>query len=506
MLWTVALLIAPVAVSFAIIYRDTGSRLRAQIDKDVSADSTQLMQSLRLLSADPPAGVLAGARRYIHAQPFESTSTLLFVLSPGAKPVSNYPELFRPSSPDDGESPAAQHAENLLSARLDTPQLGERVRDLPDVGAVELRERRLSVAGLPIVAGAGQPLVSVTLAQRDVVKSFVLAGGFIVLAVLLGSFLLGTRITAPLRRMARVASLVDAGDLEHRMTAERNDEVGVLAAAFNHMLQRLDDAFQGQREFIADASHELRTPLTVIQGQLEVLANRRNPTPAEVRRVERLVHSEIVRMRRLVDDLLLLAQTERPDFLRLESVDLQRFITQLRDDATLIADRRFSLGEIPSGELLADPDRLAQALRNLINNAIDHTTPGSGTIRIEVLKASHDAVRISVADDGPGIPDAELDRVFERFHRTSASRAARLGGAGLGLAIVRAIVEAHGGEVSVANAGIDGGARFELRLSGFGRLITKSANAAGRHPKTEIPAPTAATPRRSAGSAAGTPQ
>jgi two-component system, OmpR family, sensor kinase len=463
----VALLVAPVALSFAIIYRETGSRLRAQIQKDVSADSTQLLQSLRLFSTDSQPALLARARRYVHAQPFESTLTLLFVLSAGTKPVSNYPELFSPSAPDDGESPAEQHAENLLAVRMDTPHLGEGVRDLPDVGAVEVRERRLPGAGGRIVVGAGQSLASVTTAQRDVVKSFVFAGGFIVLAVLFGSLLLSTRITAPLRRMARLAARVDAGDLTHRMTAGRNDEVGMLATAFNHMLQRLDNAFQGQREFIADASHELRTPLTIIQGQLEVLANRRNPTPEELRRVERLVHSEIARMRRLVDDLLLLAQTERPDFLRIEPVDLQRFMPQLRDDATLIADRRFSLGEIPPGEVLADPDRLAQAVRNLINNAIDHTTPGSGTIRIEALTASRDSVRLVVTDNGPGIPDSELDSIFARFHRTSASRATRLGGAGLGLAIVRAIVEAHGGEASATNTGMEGGARFELRLPQF---------------------------------------
>jgi two-component system OmpR family sensor kinase len=476
----VALLVAPVALSFAIIYRETGSRLQAQIQRDVSADSTQLLQSLRLLSTDSQAALLARARRYVNAQPFESTLTLLFVLSRGARPVSNYPELFSPSAAEDGESLAQQGAENLRTIRLDAPQLGERVRDLPDVGAVEVRERRLPGADGRIVVGAGQSLASVTIAQRDVVKSFVLAGSFIVLAVLFGSLLLSTRITAPLRRMARLAARVDAGDLTHRMTGGRNDEVGMLATAFNHMLERLDNAFQAQREFIADASHELRTPLTIIQGQLEVLANRRNPTPEELRRVERLVHSEIARMRRLVDDLLLLAQTERPDFLRIEPVDLQRFIPQLRDDATLTADRQFSLGEIPPGELLADPDRLAQALRNLINNAIDHTTPGSGTIRIEALNASPDSVRLVVTDDGPGIPDGELGRVFERFHRTSASRAARLGGAGLGLAIVQAIVEAHGGRASATNTGIDGGARFELRLPQFRRVTTRE-NATASH-------------------------
>jgi signal transduction histidine kinase len=291
----------------------------------------------------------------------------------------------------------------------------------------------------------------------------------VVLAVLIASYLVSTRVTAPLRRMARVAARVDAGDLEPRMdVAEgRDDEVGVLATAFNHMLQRLEEGFRGQREFIADASHELRTPLTVIQGQLEVLASQANPDGAEVRRVERLVNAEILRMRRLVDDLLLLAQSERIDFLKTDGVDLERFITQLWDGATLMAERRFEVGPIPRGRLRADPDRLAQAVRNLINNAIDHTRPGDGLIRLEVTSVPPDGIRIAIIDDGPGIPPEEIDRIFERFHRTSASRSTAKGGAGLGLAIVRAIAEAHGGSATAANSADGSGARFEIQLPGF---------------------------------------
>jgi signal transduction histidine kinase len=460
-------LIASVGVSFAIIYEQTGDRLRTQIARDVAADSEQLGQSLRLLGAPTRGDLLAAARRYIAAQPFSSFSTLLFVLVPGAEPISNYRELFEPESPDDGESPAEQGAENVRTAGLVVPRLGTTTRRVSDVGTAELRERRIRVAGMTVTVGAGQPLASVVRAERGVIHSFVLAGAFIALAVLLGSYLVGTRVTAPLRRMARVAARVDGGDLEPRMEAGRADEVGVLATAFNHMLERLDDAFRGQREFIADASHELRTPLTVIQGQLEVLARRRAPDPEEIRRVERLVLTEIERMRRIVDDLLLLAQSERPGFLRPEPIDLERFVPQLVDDATLIADRRFDLGPVPGGRLRADPDRLAQALRNLITNAVDHTAPETGLIRVEVTREDEQGVRLAVLDDGPGIAGDEYERIFQRFHRTGPDRAVRFGGAGLGLAIVRAIAEAHGGSAVADNGGIDGGARFEIRLPGF---------------------------------------
>src|SRR5207302_11284642 len=174
--------------------------------------------------------------------------------------------------------------------------------------------------------------------------------------------------------------------------------------AFDHMLDRLANAFAAQREFVADASHELRTPLTLIQGQLEVLAAEPNPSAAEVRRVERLVQAEVGRISRLVDDLLLLAQTEQTGFVRPEPVDLAAFVSELWDGFTLTGDRRFQLGAIPDGWLLADPDRLAQALRNLVRNAIDQTSPHTGLVRLGVDHVAPDIIRFSVIDDGSGIP------------------------------------------------------------------------------------------------------
>ena len=358
------------------------------------------------------------------------------------------------------------------------PHLGFSTHRLADIGPVRVLERTIRSGGTSVTVGAAEPLATVNRAQHGVVGSFLLAGVIGAIAVLIGSFLLGARVTAPLRRMARVAARVDAGDLEPRMDVDRRrDEIAVLATSFNHMLQRLEDGFRTQREFIADASHELRTPLTVIQGQVEVLANRRNPEQTDVRRVQGLVGSEIERMRRLVDDLLLLAQSERLDFLKTESFDLPLFINQLWDGATLIADRRFELGPVPLGRLTGDPDRLAQAIRNLIANAIEHTTNITGIVRMEVRTRPAEGIAIAIIDDGPGIPPDELPRIFERFHRTGQSRAARSGGAGLGLAIVRAIVEAHGGEVSASDVP-DGGARFELHLPDF--------RASARTPATRV--------------------
>jgi len=143
-------------------------------------------------------------------------------------------------------------------------------------------------------------------------------------------------------------------------------------------------------------------------------------------------------------------------------------VEQLWDGISLTADRRFELGRVPTGTLIADPDRLAQALRNLAGNAVAHTREQTGLVRLEVSEYVPGRIGFAVIDDGPGIPVAERERVFERFHRTDPARSRSEGGAGLGLAIVRAIAEAHHGEVRATEPRPgSGGARVELLLPGF---------------------------------------
>ena len=485
--WVAGVLLVSAAVMFVVVYRDTGAQLRGQIDHDTRGDIAQFRQALAPLAGQSAGQIALAAGRYVHAQPFRATSTLLFVLVPGAGTVSNHPDLFGSSQPDDGETAAIQAQENKLSRRLLTPHLGFTTRRIPDVGTVRILERHLGVGGLQVIVGAGEPLTSVTRSEQSIASAFALAGVLIFAIALLASYLAGARVSAPLRRMAAVAARVDAGDLAPRMPTSQagSQEVHVLADSFNHMLDRLADAFRGQREFVADASHELRTPLTVIRGQLEVLAAQESPSGAEVRRVERLVQAEVARIGRLVDDLLLLAQSERTDFLRPEPIELTEFTEELWDGVSLTARRRFELGPVPPGTLRADPDRLAQALRNLARNAIEHTDPPDGLVRLEVQRTAPDRIRFAVIDDGPGIAAEEAERVFERFHRTDSARSRSAGGAGLGLAIVRAIADAHGGRVFVRGAGTgppERGARLELELPGFTPLARRAERSGGRAP------------------------
>jgi two-component system, OmpR family, sensor kinase len=499
--WVAAVVLICIAVSFFAVYRGTGTQLHHQVDSEITGDLDELARAAsagaeaagagvgaagagaqtragddeRARSRDTPHAASEAARRYLLAQPFRATSTLQFAVitgpSRGAKTVTvaNRPELFGQAKPDNGETPAVQASENRLSHQLLTVRDGYSTLNLPDVGNLRLRKRTLTLAdGTRLTVGVGEPLASVAHAQRGVARAFILAGLLALVAALAASFLIGTRFTLPLRRMAAVAAKVDAGDLHPRIhdVGRRGDELRLLAETFNHMLDRLTEAFAGQRAFLADASHELRTPLTVIRGQLEALAAQPSPPAEEVRRVERLAQAEIARITRLVDDLLLLAKAEQAEFLRPEPIEFEPYLHELWDGVTLMAPRRYELGGVPAGTLTADPDRLAQALRNLLANAIAHTAPGSGLVRLDVQRFGPDRLRFLVSDDGPGIPTAERERVFERFHRTDAARDRASGGTGLGLAIVRAIAEAHGGRVRVGDVPA-AGTLVELELPRF---------------------------------------
>lgn len=468
----VLLILVCMGVAFIAVYRGTGTQVRSQIDSEIAGDANNFTHNLKLAHAHTPKQVSRAASHYIASQPFSASATLLFALIPGAPAATNRPELLYPGVPDHGETPAQQSRENQLAKQLSTVHTGYATLALPDVGDLRVLKRTVVLSTLkhggPVLIGVGEPLAAVSRAQRGVARAFILAGLLALAGALLGSYLIGTLLSRPLRRMATVAARVDEGDLHPRIhdPAGHGEEVRVLAEAFNHMLDRLTAAFAGQRAFVADASHELRTPLTVISGQIELLAGQENPSSEELRRVQKLVQAEIARISRLVDDLLLLAKAEQDQFLRIEPIDFQAFIDELWHGITTLADRRFQLDPVPAGTLLADPDRLTQALRNLLTNAIAHTTQPSGLVRLSAELAKGKRIVLVVQDDGPGIPAEEREQIFERFHRTDAARDRASGGTGLGLAIVRAIAQAHDGRVAAREAAT-GGARIELTLPGF---------------------------------------
>jgi two-component system OmpR family sensor kinase len=466
--WVVAVMLVGFSSVFVVVYQQTGSQLRARVQDDARADLGQISQTVRALRSGSPGRLLVELRRYLRAQPYNGRASLLFAVVPGVGTVSNHLELFDTAEPEAGETAIQQRRENALGRAILTGPIGMRTAIAPDVGEVRIDERLISAAGRRVRLGAGEAVASVTRAQHAIARSFLIAGALAVALVLLASYLAGLSVSRPLRRMARVAERVDGGDLHPRMQHDPpGREIRVLANAFNHMLDRLAAAFRQQRDFVADASHELRTPLAVIAGQLDLLARYGNPSVEDVQRVQRIVAGEVARTTRLVGDMLLLARSEEHEFVSRRPIDLRHFVVELWATTTVGIDRRFDLGPVPEGRLDADPDRLAQALRNLIDNAIAHTADPDGHVALHTEALPGGRVRFTVTDDGPGIAPEERGRVFERFHRTDEARDRRAGGAGLGLAIVQAIAEAHDGEVRAVEPEVEG-ARLELEIDGLG--------------------------------------
>jgi two-component system, OmpR family, sensor kinase len=458
----VAVVVVCVGIAFVAVYAGTGTELKKRSRQDLRADMVALEQVASEGSSRPSA-IAARARTYLAHQPFRPTNHVLFVIPAGGKAVSNEPELLGLGPPDEQESRSEQAQENRATRAFLTAPPGYTFHQLPDGGRIQLLVSSARRGGREIARlGVGEPTSPTDRAKRAVRDEFLLAGALAVLVALTGGFAVASRVAAPLRRMARVAARVDAGDLGPRMeVGARHDEVRVLAEAFDHMLDRLQDAFDRQTAFVADASHELRTPLTVIRGQLEVLALADRPDAAEVRRVEKLVRVEVERMSRLVEDMLLLAQAGEDGFLRPSPIELRPFLTDLVRGLADAAPRRVELGAIPELRLEADGDRLAQALRNLLRNAIAHTSQ-NGLVALSV-DARDGRLRFVVDDDGPGIPVDQRAAVFDRFHRLDGGRSRNAGGAGLGLAIVQAIATAHGGRVW-ADGAPAGGARIVLEI------------------------------------------
>ncbi len=295
-------------------------------------------------------------------------------------------------------------------------------------------------------------------AERQEVEDAVQLAAIVLFSVLLIAsalaWVVAGRILAPLRVLADTARSIGETDLTRRIPVTGKDELADLSRTFNAMLDRLEEAFAGQRQFVSDASHELRTPITIVRGHLELLGD----DPDERRETIALVTDELDRMSRFVDDLLLLAKAERDDFLRVTQLELGALTDELLDKATALGKRRWELEARGEAVIVGDRQRLTQALMGLAQNAVQHTSEGDPVwLGSDVNR--HEA-RLWVRDSGPGVAAEDQERIFSRFARASASRR-RSEGAGLGLAIVRAIAEAHGGRVLLSSRPGDG-ATFTL--------------------------------------------
>ena len=283
--------------------------------------------------------------------------------------------------------------------------------------------------------------------------------GFVLLLGTALALLATNRVLAPIRELRDAVQSVSESELTRRIDVHGDDELAELAQTFNRMMDRLEQAFSSQRNFLRDVGHELRTPITIVRGHLELLADPDTSATEKTADLD-LVTDEVDRMSRFVEDLSLLARAERPDFLQLETVRVGDLTEELIGKARGMADRDWVMDAQTQRSIVADRQRLTQAVIGLIDNAVKHTKRGQ---RIAIGGAvDGDEARIWVEDDGPGIAPAEAKLIFERFRR-GRTGSQTYDGSGLGLAIAQAIATAHGGRVVVASEPGEG-ARFEIVL------------------------------------------
>jgi two-component system, OmpR family, sensor kinase len=312
-----------------------------------------------------------------------------------------------------------------------------------------------------------------------------IAGLAVVAGVAVLAYLLVRRTLRPLARIEDTAAAIAGGDFSRRVPDEHPaSEVGSLAVSLNSMLAQIERAFderrrseQRLRRFVADASHELKTPLTSVRGFAELFRRGAAERPTDLALAMSRIESEAQRMDVLVDDLLLLANLDQGRPVAREPFDLGAVVAEMvHDHALLHEDWPINLEPEGACHLVGDELRVRQAIGNLLTNARAHTPPGT-TIRVRLLAGAGEC-RIEVEDDGPGIPLKQQPHVFERFFRADPSRARASGGSGLGLSITQAIVEAHGGHVSLVSTP---GAGTTFRIS----LPTDGAPATPRQPEAE---------------------
>jgi len=279
-----------------------------------------------------------------------------------------------------------------------------------------------------------------------------------------GGALVARRALSPVGAMSRTARRITAEDLTERIPARgAGDELDHLAETLNAMLVRLEAAFVQVRRFAADAAHELRTPLTALRGELEV-GLRADRSPDEYRRVLQSVLESVERLVRLAEDLLVLSRASAGGLVRSGAVGLEALVLGVLDAGARLAQGRrvtVRLGAVEPAGLMGDAVALERALLNLVDNAVRYT-PAGGKVEISAGPTG-DWVEIAVQDSGPGIAPADVERAFEPFVRLEAARAKETEGAGLGLAIARSIVTAHGGTLTVESTP-GAGSRFTIRL------------------------------------------
>jgi two-component system OmpR family sensor kinase len=291
--------------------------------------------------------------------------------------------------------------------------------------------------------------------MRDLLLRFALIGLFALVGMVALGYLAAGRIFRPIQKLTEFASEVGEDRLQHRLeVVDSNNELDRLGIEFNTMLDRLEESFKSQKQFVDIAGHELRTPLTVIRGHFDLV----KANPAEAEQSLPIIEDELERMSRLVQDLQTLTKASAPEFVRPETAELRPLAADLKAKIASLTRRKVEvIGADGSWEI--DPQRISQAVLQLVENALKYT-PAKAKIKVS-LQVLGSQLQVVVEDGGTGIPLDQREAIFEPFVRGKGMQ--NVEGSGIGLSLVRAIAQAHGGEVSIGESEL-GGARFVLRI------------------------------------------
>jgi two-component system, OmpR family, sensor kinase len=282
-------------------------------------------------------------------------------------------------------------------------------------------------------------------ALRSLMQTYTVVALVALALVTAGAWVVSSRLLRPLHELRETAREISDTDLTRRLDTSGNDDLTELAETFNAMLDRLESSFTANRQFLDDAGHELRTPITIIRGHLELIDA---DNPRDVRATRDLVLDEIDRMTRMVDDLIVLSGADQPDFITIRPIDAKELTLDVLGKARALGERTWMVDSCSDATVLADPQRITQALLQLCKNSFAHTQRDDEIalgFRTEPARAYW-----WVRDTGTGISFDDTQRVFERFQR--GERDPGSDGSGLGLAIVSAIMHAHGGSVDLESA------------------------------------------------------
>lgn len=449
LLWYLVLMGLFIAIAIpAIRYRliaEVTARVEADMREELEEFEEELIESLLESDLNSDSEMTATERAnqdiYLAFDKFIATNqaeddNYFIAIVDGSFYKTNAPYLPQAIAPDSELMEYWQQitVEKEGEVEVDDPKIGSILYKAEPIKTTE------EVIGVFVVAHltAGE--------RQEVLSSFNTVVQVLLLVILFAlvlAWMAAGRILAPLKNFSDTLKSISESDLSQRIQVRGQGELAQLGRTFNAMMERIEDSFATQRNFINDAGHELRTPITIIRGHLELMDV---DTPEQQETVD-LTIDELDRMNRLVEDLVLLAKAERPDFLQIETIELTTLVTELFGKMQTLGERNWHLdNQILSGKMTGDRQRITQAIINLAHNAVQHTVVDS--LIVFGAKLEGDRVKFWLRDTGNGIAASEQERIFDRFARVKNSRR-RSEGSGLGLSIVKAVVEAHQGEINL---------------------------------------------------------